>query len=144
MKKYKWMFYILLAVLVLLSSSCGFLKDQQYSCNVDAVESVQIVELTGFNKEKLEYEYTVLAEIADYTTFVERLNNLEQRYAFIGDPAVFEIGYTVIRIDYFGGDYDLVHNLSYRQVRSGTITSNGYCRIDREQFDALIADYMPE
>lgn len=131
---------LLLCITMLLFCSCGFFGDQKYDCNLDDVESIQIVRLDEYIQEEYRYEYTILSQISDCKTFVSRLNELEHRVNW-GEPSVMEIQYVVIKIDYRNGDFDLIHPSAQLLNRSG-VNQAGYFFFDNEQFNLLISDYM--
>ena len=127
---------------MLLCCSCGLFGDKKYYCDVDEVESVQIVRLDGYVEEEYRFEYTVLSEVSDYETFVKRLNNVEHSVNW-GDPGVLRLQYIVIKIDYHNGDFDLLYPNAQRFHRSGK-NQYGFFFFDKEQFNDLISDYLTE
>jgi hypothetical protein len=133
---------LLCSFLILSCCSCGFFGDQKYVCNVSEVESIQIIKLDKYVEEEYNYEYTVLSEISDSTTFVNRLNHIKHSVNW-GDPLLLDVQYVVIRIDYLNGDYDLLHPDAQCFNRSG-INHSGFFFFDDEQFYALIDDYLTE
>ena len=139
MKKYRPMLYILFANMLLLCCSCGFFGDQSYVCNIDAVESAQIIRLDKYVEGEYRYEYTVLSDIMDVSTFVDQVNHLEHSVNW-GEPGQFNVGYVVIRINYSNGDFDLLYPNAQWLNRSG-VNQDGFFFFNREQFDALISDY---
>ena len=106
---------ILCIILMLLCCSCGLFGDQRYNCEVDKVESVQIVRLDKYVQEESRYEY----------------------------PRQMDVQYAVIRIDYRNGDFDLIYSDAQSFNRSGE-NQYGYFFFDDEQFNALISDYITE
>lgn len=133
---------ILCMILAFLCCSCGWFGPQRYICEVEEVESVQIIRLDQYVEGEYRYEYTVLSEISDYETFVSRLNGLEHSVNW-GDPRQMDVGYVVVRIDYRNGDFDLVHQDAQCFHRSGE-NHYGYFFFDDEPFNTLISDYLPE
>ena len=133
---------ILCIMLMLLCSSCGLFGPQKYVCDVDEVEAIQIVKLDDYVEGEYRYEYTILTQITDYKSFVERLNGLKHSVNW-GDPRQLNEGYTVIKIDYRNGDFDLLHQDAQCFNQSG-INQYGYFFFDDEQFCALISEYMTE
>jgi len=127
---------------MILCCSCGFFGDQNYFCEVDEVETVQIIRLDKYVEGEYRYEYTILSEVTDYSTFVSRLNQLKHSVNW-GDPRQMDIGYVVIRIDYRNGDFDLIHPDAQCFNRSN-VNQYGYFFFDDEQFDSLISDYIKE
>ena len=142
MVKSRTVFCVLCIIVMLFSCSCGFFGDQEYACDVDAVKSVQIVKLGEYVQEESRYEYTILSTIADYSSFVDRLNNIEHSVNW-GDPGTFKIDSVVIKIEYSQGDYDLLCANAQMFHRSGEDRA-GFFFFDKEAFDALIADYLTE
>lgn len=130
---------LIIAILTLLFCSCGLFGDQRYVCNVEEVDSIQIVRLDKYVEGEYRYEYTVLAEISDLETFVNRLNGIEHSVNW-GDPRQLNTQYVVVKIDYRNGDYDLIHQ-DAQWIAGG---SYGYFFFDDEQFEALISDYVTE
>ena len=128
--------------MVILCCSCGWFGDQEYICEFEKVKSIEIVRLENFDGEKYEYEYTVLAQITDKATFVDRLNKVETSINW-GEPRILNMQELVIRIEYFNGDYDLMNWRAQNFYHSGTIQI-GYFVFDDEEFNALISDYMPQ
>lgn len=129
-------------ILMLLCCSCGLFGPQRYVCEVDQVESVQIVRLDKYVEGEYRYEYTILAQISDYTTFVSRLNKLKHSVNW-GDPGRMNVQYVVIKIDYHNGDFDLIHPDAQWFHRSG-VNNYGYFFFDDDQFNTLISDYLTE
>ncbi len=125
---------------MLLCCACGLFGDQRYVCDIDAVESIQIVRLDKYIAEEYRFEYTVLSEVFDLAAFVDRLNNLKHSVNW-GDPRTLYEQYTVIRIQYRNGDFDFIHARAQCFNQSGT-NQSGYFFFDREQFDKLISDYL--
>ena len=129
-------------MLMLLCSACGLFGPQKYVCDVDEVETIQIVKLDDYVEGEYRYEYTILTQITDYKSFVARLNGLKHSVNW-GDPQQLYEGYVVIKINYRNGDFDLVHPSAQWFSRSGAIRT-GYFFFDEKQFDALISAYMTE
>lgn len=140
MKIAKLTFYIMVVALILAFCSCGFFGDQKYYCDIETVETIQIVQLYKYIDGEYSYEYTVVSEISDRDTFVERLNGLNHSVNF-GEPSQLDEGYFVIRIEYNNGDYDLLYSNAQWFNRSG-VNQNGYFFFDEEQFNLLISDYL--
>lgn len=133
---------LLLVVLMLLCCSCGLFGNQEYFCKVEDVASVQIVRLDKYVEGEYQYDYTVLSQIDDFESFVNRLNDMKHS-ANWGDPRQMEEGYIVARIEYSNGDFDLIHSDAQCFNRDG-INNYGYFFFDDEQFEALISDYTAE
>ena len=132
-----------LCILIILSCcSCGFFGEQSYVCDVERVESVQIIRLEKYIKDEYRYEYTVVSCITDIEAFVSRLNEVEHSVNW-GEPTQFYLQDIVIRIEYSDGDYDLLHSDAQWFNRSGR-NNSGYFFFDDEQFNSLISDYMDE
>ena len=142
MKRIRLSLCLLCSFLILSCCSCGFFGDQKYVCNVSEVESIQILKLDKYVEEEYNYEYTVLSEISDSMTFVNRLNHIKHSVNW-GDPLLLDVQYVVIRIDYLNGDYDLLHPDAQCFNRSG-VNHSGFFFFDDEQFYALIDDYLTE
>lgn len=130
---------VLSVVLICLCCGCGFFGDQRYTCEVENVKSVQIISLDKYVEGEYRYEYTVLYEIPNNSVFVEDLIGIKHTVNW-GDPMQMDVGYTVIRIDYLNGDYDLIHSNAQCFHRSG-VNQYGYFFFDKEQFNALITKY---
>lgn len=131
---------ILCFVLVFLCCSCFLLKGSEYICDIEQVESIQIVKLAAYVKGEYRFEYTVLADISDHAAFVERLNKVKQSEKWT-DPGQLYVGDKVIKIEYRNGDYDLLDDGAQYLHRSGE-NQYGYWTFDSEQYNALIADYL--
>lgn len=131
-----------LCVLVLLCCSCGLFGDQRYVCNVDEVESIQIVRLDEYVEGEYRYNYTVLSQITDCAAFVDQLNKVDHSVNW-GDPRQMDVQYVVIRISYLNGDFDEIHQDAQCFSRSG-VNNYGFFFFDDEQFSALISDYITE
>lgn len=142
MKNVRSLICILCFFVALCFCSCGFFGKQKYVCEVDTVESVQIVELSEYVEEEFRFEYTVLADITDQTAFVERLNDLKHSVNW-GDPQPMKEGYGVIKIDYLNGNFDLIHSNAQTFHESGT-NHSGYFFFDKEQFDTLVSEYLAQ
>ena len=138
----KRIIFPLCIILILLCCSCGFFGDQSYVCDVEKVDSIQIVKLDKYVEGEYRYEYTILSQISDYKTFVSHLNELDCSVNW-GDPRQLEDQYIVIRIDYSNGDFDLIHPDAQCFNRSG-VNQYGYFFFDDEQFNSLISDYIEE
>ena len=139
MKKTIYFLFVVCVVLLLLCS-CGLFSPQKYICEVDKVESIQIVRLDKYVEGEYRYEYTVLAQISDVEAFVDRLNHIEHSVNW-GDPIQMYEQYTVVKIEFCNGDFDLIHPDAQWFNRSGK-NNNGYFFFDEEQFNELILDYI--
>ena len=136
---------VLLLCIVLMASccSCGFFTPE-YVCEVDSVNSIQIVNLGEFNSEENRFEYEVLAEISDYQAFANQINETDRSVNW-GDPVPMKSQSIVIKINYSNGDFDLLHWDAQLFYHSETeYYGTGYYFFDKEQFDALISDYINE
>lgn len=129
-------------ILMLLCRSCGLFGDQRYFCDVEKVDSIQIVQLDQYVEGEYRYEYTILSQITDFETFVLHLNELDHSVNW-GDPRQMDVQYIVIKIDYSNGDFDLIHPDAQCFNRSG-VNQYGYFFFDDEQFHSLISDYVNE
>ena len=138
MKRIIILLIIVLAMLV--CCSCGLVGDQRYVCDVEKVDSVQIIRLDDYIEGEYRYDYTVLSEISDYETFVSQLNEVDHSVNW-GDPRQLDEQYVVIRINYSNGEWDMLHADAQWFHRSGVI-QYGYFFFDDEQFDSLISDYL--
>ena len=134
--------FTFLSLLICLFSGCGLFGDQEYTCDVDNVVSVQIVHLDGFVKEEYRDEYTILCEIEDISGFVEQLESVEHSVNW-GDPRPLGTDCIVIRIEYQNGDYDLLHEDAQTFHRSGQ-NNDGFFFFDDNQFQDLISEYLPQ
>ncbi len=142
MKETRFFVCILCIIVMFFCSSCGFLGEQRYICDVNKVESARIIRLDEYIEGEYRYEYTVLSQIYDYVTFVDQLNTMEHSVNW-GDPRQMDEEYVVIRIDYCNGDFDLIHPDAQWFNRSG-VNQYGYFFFNDEQFDALISNYLTE
>ena len=142
MKRIRLLLCVFCVLLMFLCCSCGLFGDQRYICDADEVFSVQIVSLDKYVVGEYRFEYTVLSEISDYAAFVDQINDLKHSVNW-GEPSQLYEGYTVIRIDYQNGDYDLLYPNAQWFHRSG-INQDGYFFFDRPQFDALVSEYLAE
>ena len=140
MKTIRCSFYVFFVCTMLLCSSCGYFNNQRYICQVDMVESVQIVRLDEYIESEYRYEYSVLSEITDCSKFVERLNNLKYSVN-MGEPSQLDTKYVVIKVEYSNGDYDLLYSNAQWFNRSG-VNQYGYFFFDNEQFNELVTDYL--
>ena len=133
---------VLCVLLVLLLSSCGFyslIDTRKYTCDVSEVQSVQIVRI-DHAEPVFVYEYTVLHDITDYTTFIDRLNELDNHITIFGDPHVVAEGDVVIRIEFQNGDWEIVACGTQRSCRSGEFITGPFI-FDKDEFYALIEEY---
>ena len=131
---------ILCSLLLLFCCSCSlFVANREYVCQIEEIKFVEIVMLGDFDREKNEYEYTVLSQITDYATFVDRLTQL-QTSVNGGQPYVFNKQAPVVRIEYQNGDYDLIQSEVQCFGRSGKIT-DGKFLFNQKGFQALIEAY---
>ena len=138
----KMICFVLTAVLTLFCCSCGFFGPQRYLCEVEEVESVQIIRLDKYVEGEYRYEYTVLAQVEDVESFVGQLNDIKHSVNW-GEPSQMDEGYVVVRVDYSNRDFDLIHPDAQWFHKNGT-NNYGYFFFDDEQFDALISDYVSE
>ncbi len=129
-------------IFLLFCCSCGFFGNQKYVCNVENVESVQIVMLDNYIETEYRYEYTILSQILDYKSFVDRLNKIDHSINW-GDPRQMDIQFIVIKIEYNNGDFDLIHQDAQCFNRSD-VNQYGYFFFNDEQFNSLISDYITE
>lgn len=129
-------------ILMLLCCSCGLFGDQRYFCDVEKVDSIQIVQLDQYVEGEYRYEYTILSQITDFETFVLHLNELDHSVNW-GDPRQMDVQYIVIKIDYSNGDFDLIHPDAQCFNRYG-VNQYGYFFFNDEQFHSLISDYVNE
>jgi len=130
---------LLLCLASMLSCcSCGLFGARKYVCEVENVDSIQIVRLDQYIEEELRYEYTVLSQIVDYEAFVCELNEVEHSVNW-GDPRQMDIGYVVIKINYINGDFDLLHPDAQCFHRSGK-NQYGYFFFDDAAFNLLISN----
>ena len=133
---------MLCIILILLCCSCGLVGDQKYVCDVNEVETIQIVRLDRYVEGEYRYEYTILSQISDHEAFVSHLNELRHSVNW-GDPRQMDIQYIVIKIDYHNGDFDLIHPDAQCFNRSG-VNQYGYFFFDDDQFDVLISGYLTD
>lgn len=127
-------------ILILSLCSCGLFGPQSYTCDLEQVESAQIVRLGEV--VNYEFNFTVLAEIPDAKDFAKQVMQLEHSVNW-GDPMVLYSNDVVIRINYRNGDYDLLRataQVFHRSDQNGT----GFFFFDSAQFNKLISRYMSE
>ena len=142
MKTKRYIFCIFLCVLAFLCVSCGFFGDQNYYCDIDQVESIQIVSLGEFDRSENRYEYKIISEISNCSDFVDRLNNIRHSVNW-GEPMTLKLDYIVINVNYVNGDFDLIHYRAQSFYRSGAYRT-GYFYFNQRQFEKLISDYSEE
>ena len=142
MKTNKFIFCILAFILSFAFTACGFFSPQKYVCDENEVKSIQIIKLDKYIDDELKFEYTVLADIEDKSTFIKRLNDLKHSVNW-GDPMVLKEGYIVIKIDYLNGDYEWLHHNALLYQRNG-VKNHGYFFFDKDEFDLLISDYVSD
>lgn len=132
-----------LCVVVLLSlCSCGFIPQEQYHCEIENVESIQIVRFNELVPEEYRFEYTVLSTIPDCPAFVDRLNSIKYSVNW-GAPFTLKENDVVIRINYQNGDFDYIHP-DTQSFHRGEKVGTGYFLFNYEQFHALIAEYWTD
>ena len=107
----------------------------EYECEIEKVESVQIVRL-GETDDNYRFTCAVLYDVTDKDSFLKQLNALDYRSGST-PPKPLEVGYVVIRINYFNGDYDYIYQNSQKFYR-GDENRTGQFLFDKEQFDDLI------
>ena len=135
---------MLCVISMLLMSSCSLFYRERYACEAENVESIQIIRLDTCVREEYRWEYTILSEISDIETFVNRLNKIEHSVNR-GSPTVFCEGDIVIRINYKNGARDELCWLAQQFYPSdGNNWGSGYIFFNKEQFEALLADYLAE
>ena len=142
MKQFRFVLFTFLSLLICLFSGCGLFGDQEYTCDVDNVVSVQIVHLGEIVEGEYRFAYTVLCEIEDIPAFVEQLESVEHSVNW-GDPRPLGTDCIVIRIEYQNGDYDLLHEDAQTFHRSGQ-NNHGFFFFDDDQFQDLISEYLPQ
>jgi len=127
---------------VLSLGSCGYLYgvDTTYECNVDEVESINIVRFDSFDKKEKRFELTILSEVFEVNAFVNRLIEIDN-YPNFGTPYIIQEGYVVIQINYKNGDFELVYHNVQITNNSGVLNSTGFL-FDIEEFDSLISAYL--
>jgi hypothetical protein len=130
----------LFVVSVISFSSCGWVGTQRYTCDVEEVESAQIVRLDRYIEEENMFEYTILAQIEEYEEFISCLNGLKHRVNW-GEPSIMHDQYIVIKVDYKDGNFDLIHSRAQLFYRLGNYQT-GFFFFDEEQFNSLISDYI--
>ena len=132
---------IVLTLLIFMGcTGCSLFLDQEYTCDIDKIESVQIIRLGEYNQEELEFEYTVLCDILDWRPFVERLLDMECRVNW-GEPNGLYVGDIVIRIAFQDGYVDYISD-DAQWIERDDITNGGFFWFDREVFKALIEEYL--
>ena len=145
-------FALILTVIILFScTACFAFIPINYSCDIDTVESIQIIELGQRDDSEQwavqtdEDAYTVLVEVEDDIIFAKRLNELimDPLHLILGDPPMLFKGYIVIRVNYKNGDYDLVKDGLQVLCRSGEYDYQ-YGQFISWQYEALLSDYLPE
>jgi len=137
MKTIKQILIVLMVICTLICCSCGFFGPQEYYCDPEMVESVQIVRLEGVNKEYRRWEYEVLCNIPmEDFSIIDKINNLKHSVNW-GDPYVLYAGYIVIRVNYHNGDYDLLYHNAQSLHRDET-NHGGFFIFDAEQFSELV------
>ena len=144
MKSYKFLFVVLIVVIIFSLSACLYIP-KSYACDTDMVESVQIIKLGAWNDTTERHQFAVLADVVDHSDFIERLNNLKDNdFVFIlGTPGTLFEGDILIKVNYLNGDYDLVKSTVQIYYRSGKAQGGGYVTFNQEEYDKLIADYLP-
>lgn len=108
----------------------------EYKCEIENVESVQIVRL-GETDDDYQFTCTVLRNVTDKDSFLEQLNALDYRNGST-PPKPLKVGYVAIRINYFNGDYDYIYQNSQKFYRGDKSQTRQFL-FDKEQFDDLIA-----
>ena len=142
MMKHKLILSVVCIVLVISLCSCGLFGRQRYVCDIEQVTSIQIIQLDKYVEGEYRYEYTVLAEISDCATFVNRLNSVKHSVNW-GEPSVMYVQYIVIRVEYKNGDFDELHADAQWFNRSG-VNHAGYFFFDDDEFNMLINDYLTQ
>ena len=140
MKSFRLPLCIACLSLLLCCSACALFGESEYHCNIDGVKSISIIRLDKYIKEEYRYDYTVLAEVSDIEVFIDRLNSMKHSINR-GEPYVLYEQYTVIRIDYNNGDYDLIHQYAQSFESDGKVRT-GYFLFNEEEFNALLSDYI--
>ena len=131
-------------ILLSLTTYCSSPADRSYTCEIENVESVQIVRLGEDLDEEYRREYTILCEISDKAEFIERLTSIKHHAKKgYGDPSVMAAGYIVIKIDLTNGDYDLIHH-NVQIFRRDGVNNSGNFSFDESDFNSLLDDYLIE
>ena len=136
----KKLLFILSIIVMLVCCSCGFVSNREYECDPEKVDSVQIVKLDEYVEGEYRFEYTILSEISDSKTFINRLNEVEHSVNR-GDPFQLDVEYVVIKVNHSNGDFDLLHPEAQWLNRSG-VNHYGFFFFDEVQFNALLSDYI--
>lgn len=135
MKRNIWYF----ALLLVLATFSGCETTEHYKENIDRIECIQIVELTGFNEAERRYEETLKREVTDIAGFIDDLCGVSYSQHFT-DPIQLRAGITVIKIVYKNGNFEhIYHNAQYTYRPEGG--GYGYIEYDQQQFEALIEKY---
>jgi len=131
---------------MLICQACGFSDVSLYQCDVENVESIEIVELGEICVEGdyRFFDYTTLVTISDNAAFLDKLNKIPVRPSrHFTDPPTVYVGVVVIKINYLNGDYDLLTD--YLQLLSRSrVFENKYTKFNTQQFKALIMEYLEE
>ena len=133
-------FLICIVCICAFLCGCFLLPDQHYACEAEDVRSVQIVRLGEVIEGEYRYDYTILHNVEDKGDFIRKLNDIRQTINW-GDPYVLYPGYVVIRIEYINSDCDLVYS-NAQSIQRGEKKRNGYACFNKEQFNALISEYI--
>lgn len=132
---------VLTMLCALFCSGCNNLP-QDYECEIEGVESVQIVRIEeGFNWEENRFYDTVLQDVLDKNAFLSQLNGINTKQTYYGQAKTMKMGYIAIKINYFNGDCAYIYRNYQFYCRTASYNTNTYFIFDKEQFNDLIAAY---
>ena len=143
MKRIRVLCGIFALLIVVSVTGCGLIGEQSYTCDVENVKFVQIVKIGEYDKHTYRFTHTTLCEIEDPTAFIERLLSIKQSVNW-GDPGTFQTGDIAIYIEFENGDFDRISATAQTKIRDGAKGGGGYIFFNKEQFNALLNDYLPE
>lgn len=136
-------------IVVLLCHCCVSLnkvRDYEFLFDPAEITSIEIVVLGEYDKDIGLFEENVISVIEDHETFLNEFRALECRQHFM-DPLRVNEGYTVIKLTYSNGGFELIFGGgrgAYYPSEDGSGGKfwdyNGYQSFG-EEFDELIEKY---
>lgn len=98
---------IVIVVLLFRFSGCNKVHDYEFLFDPEEIVSIEIVVLGEYNDETGLLEENVISVVEDHEAFLDDFRSLECRNRFM-DPLRVNEGYTVIKLTYSNGGFELI------------------------------------
>lgn len=142
----KCLMILFVVIMCIHFGSCRHEETYRFLNSTDEISKISLVAISFDENEKV--IQTEIQKISDTVAFLDDFRDVNC-YTYYGDPTgVTEEGVedTVIKISYANDEYELINWMGqavYTQER-GFIYYAGYSVFDKDQFNALISDYLTE